>query len=67
MLVARGEEGWVAELGRYLGDVPQDASPDMDVIKYWQVCTLYQFDLNLTHRAFPGQSLHLPDPWANRP
>jgi hypothetical protein len=40
LLLARGEEGWVAELGRYLGDMPQDATPDMDVVKYWQVCSL---------------------------
>ena len=40
MLLARGEEGWVAELGRYLGDLPHDATPDMDVVKYWQVRTL---------------------------
>jgi len=37
MLLARGEEGWVAELGRYLSDLPQDVSPEMDVVKYWQV------------------------------
>ena len=35
-LLARGEEGWVAELGRYLGDLPQDATPDMDVVQYWE-------------------------------
>jgi hAT family C-terminal dimerisation region len=35
-LVARGEEGWVAELGRYLADLPHDATSDMDVVKYWQ-------------------------------
>jgi hypothetical protein len=40
MLLARGEEGWVAELGRYLGDLPHDATADMDVVKYWQVRTL---------------------------
>lgn len=33
-LVSRREEGWVAELGRYLGDLPQDAMPEMDVVKY---------------------------------
>jgi hypothetical protein len=37
MLLARGEEGWVAELGRYLSDLPRDVSPEMDVVKYWQV------------------------------
>jgi hypothetical protein len=40
LLLVRGEEGWVAELGRYLGDLPQDATPDMDVVKYWQVCLI---------------------------
>ena len=35
-LLAHGEEGWVAQLGRYLGDLPQDAMPDMDVIQYWE-------------------------------
>jgi hypothetical protein len=39
-LLASGEEGWVTELGHYLGDMPQDATPDMDVVKYWQVCSL---------------------------
>ena len=34
-LVAHGEEGWIAELGHYLGDLPQDAAPpDMDVVEY---------------------------------
>ena len=37
LLLARGQEGWVEEMGRYLGDLPQDATPDMDVVKYWQV------------------------------
>jgi hypothetical protein len=37
LLLARGQEGWVEELGCYLGDLPQDATPDMDVVKYWQV------------------------------
>jgi hypothetical protein len=36
-LLAHCEEGWVAELGRYLGDMPQDAMPDMDVVERWQV------------------------------
>jgi hypothetical protein len=40
LLLGRGEEGWVEELGRYLGDLPQDATPDMDVVKYWQVSDL---------------------------
>jgi hypothetical protein len=35
-LVARGEEGWLAELGRYLCDNPEHASPEMDVVAYWQ-------------------------------
>jgi hypothetical protein len=37
LLLARSEEGWVGELGRYLGDMPQDATPDMDIVQYWQV------------------------------
>jgi hypothetical protein len=35
-LIASGEEGWVTELGRYLGDLPRDATPEMDVVEYWQ-------------------------------
>ena len=35
-LLACGEEGWVTELGCYLGDFPQDAMSDMDIIQYWQ-------------------------------
>jgi hypothetical protein len=35
-LVASGEEGWVAELGHYLGDLPRDVTPDTDIVEYWQ-------------------------------
>jgi hypothetical protein len=35
-LVAHGEEGWVAELGHYLADLPRDATPDMDIVEHWE-------------------------------
>lgn len=32
------EEGWAAELCRYLKDVHNDVNEDTNVIKFWQVC-----------------------------
>jgi hypothetical protein len=39
LLSSRDEdEGWQAELRRYLKDLPADVSKDMDIVKWWQVC-----------------------------
>jgi hypothetical protein len=32
------EEGWTSELRRYLKDIPEDVTKDMDIVKWWQVC-----------------------------
>lgn len=34
----RSHEGWQAELRRYEKDMPEDVSPDTDIIEWWQVC-----------------------------
>ena len=34
----RSREGWQAELRRYEKDMPEDVSPDTDIIEWWQVC-----------------------------
>jgi len=31
------DEGWQAELQRYLKDLPSDVTKDTDVVKWWQV------------------------------
>jgi hypothetical protein len=31
------EEGWAAELRRYLNDMPANVNKDMDLVSYWQV------------------------------
>jgi hypothetical protein len=36
-LLTEDEEGWAAELRRYLKDMPADVTKDTDVIKWWQV------------------------------
>ena len=33
----RSREGWQAELRRYEKDMPEDVSPDTDIIEWWQV------------------------------
>src|SRR6266478_1918935 len=38
-LVATPEnEGWAAELRRYLKDMPPDVTKDTDIVEWWQVC-----------------------------
>lgn len=32
-------EGWQAELRRYLKDLPSDVTKDTDIVEWWQVCT----------------------------
>jgi hypothetical protein len=32
------EEGWQAELRRYLKDMPTDVMKDTDIVEWWQVC-----------------------------
>ena len=34
----RAREGWQAELRRYEKDMPEDVSPETDIIEWWQVC-----------------------------
>lgn len=39
LLSSRGEdEGYQAELRRYLKDLPADVTKDTDIVKWWQVC-----------------------------
>ena len=32
------DEGWQAELHRYLKDMPTDVTKDTDIVEWWQVC-----------------------------
>ena len=32
------EEGWQAEIRRYLKDLPANVTKDTDVVEWWQVC-----------------------------
>jgi len=38
LLTQEEDEGWAAELRRYLKDVPADVTKDTDIIEWWQVC-----------------------------
>lgn len=35
------DEGWQAELRRYLKDMPADVTKDTDIIKWWQVSLFF--------------------------
>jgi len=32
------EEGWEAEICRYLKDLPTNVTKDTDIITWWQIC-----------------------------
>ena len=34
------EEGWASELGCYLNTIQWDVKKDMDIVEWWQVCTV---------------------------
>jgi len=33
------DEGWQAELCRYLRDLPSNVKKDTDIVEWWQVCS----------------------------
>jgi hypothetical protein len=41
------EEGWPAELRRYLKDMPVEVTKHTDVVEWWQVSHRYEFQANL--------------------
>ena len=41
------EEGWQAEIRRYLKDLPADVTKDTDIVAWWQVCDSSIPGLNL--------------------
>lgn len=42
-LVSANEEGWQAELRRYLGDMPANVTEHTDIVKWWQVSLFVRF------------------------
>lgn len=40
------EEGWAAELRRYLKDMPADVSKETDIVEWWQVCQIVSILMN---------------------
>jgi hypothetical protein len=61
------EEGWAAELRRYLSNMPRDATKDMDVVQYWQVRISLSTQVLLITRLYPDQPSHLSHSGTNRP
>ena len=49
LLTHEEDEGWQAELRRYLKDVPADVTKDTDIVKWWQVCILCFSMRRFTH------------------
>jgi hypothetical protein len=43
LLLTEDDEGWAAELRRYLKDMPADVMKDTDVINWWQVSPLVAY------------------------
>jgi hypothetical protein len=43
LLLTEDDEGWAAELRRYLKDMPADVTKDTDVINWWQVSPLVAY------------------------
>ena len=41
LIMSEVEEGWQNELRQYLQDCPKNVIRHMDIIKWWQVCSLY--------------------------
>jgi hypothetical protein len=37
LLTQEEDEGWAAELRRYLKDVPADVTKETDIVEWWQV------------------------------
>ena len=38
LIMQEENEGWEAELRRYLKDMPANVSKETDIIEWWQVC-----------------------------
>ena len=38
LITQEENEGWAAELRRYLKDMPGNVSKETDIIEWWQVC-----------------------------
>lgn len=41
LITQEENEGWAAELRRYLKDMPANVSKETDIIEWWQVCYFY--------------------------
>ncbi|KAG6913201.1 hypothetical protein DXG01_008819, partial [Tephrocybe rancida] len=54
-------EGWQAELRRYLKDVPVDISRDTDIVEYWQDnCLVYPTLGHIALDVLPCQASSVP-------
>jgi hypothetical protein len=40
LVATEDDEGWAAELRRYLKDMPADVTKDTDIVEWWQVCSI---------------------------
>lgn len=41
------DEGWAAELRRYLKERPANVTNDMDIVQWWQVCSFLKLQLSI--------------------
>jgi hypothetical protein len=53
-LIAQDEEGWAAELRRYLGNIPVDITKETDIVEWWQVRISILLDPLHLNRRRPG-------------
>jgi hypothetical protein len=40
LVASEHNEGWTAELRRYLKDMPPDVTKETDIVEWWQVCQI---------------------------
>jgi hypothetical protein len=67
LLTKEDEEGWAAELRRYLKDVPADVTKKTDIVEWWQVCTVpLSLVIYCDLFAHLGKLSTLPDSCTNR-
>ncbi len=61
LITRDGDEGWAAELRRYLKDMPADVTRDTDILEWWSVCDAAPvFIVSLVYHSI-GESKALPN------
>ncbi|KAG6912815.1 hypothetical protein DXG01_011796 [Tephrocybe rancida] len=61
LLTQKGEDGWQAELSRYLRDVPKDVDADTDIVSWWSDhAKMYPTFARMALNVLPCQASSVP-------